>query len=149
MAILQFAFGSKKPNPYLPHNLEPNSVVYPGTHDNDTTLGWYATTDEATRDHVRRYFRVSGGEIGWDFVRAALAAVSRLAIVPLQDLLSLGSEARLNCPGRPDGNWQWRYRQPQLDRLFGATAGYLRELTELYGRRPVSAADGDAAGTKH
>ncbi len=149
MAILQFAFGDKKPNPYLPHNLEPNSVIYPGTHDNDTTLGWYATADEKTRDHVRRYLRVSGGEIGWDFVRTALAAVSRLAVVPLQDLLSLGPEARFNCPGRPEGNWQWRYRAPQLDRLFGSTAGYLREFTELYGRRPAPPAGGEAAGTKN
>ena len=137
MAILQFAFGDKRTNPYLPYNLEANSVVYPGTHDNDTTLGWYATTDENTRDHVRRHLRVSGSEIGWDFVRAAYAAVSRLAVVPLQDLLSLGSEGRFNSPGRPDGNWQWRYRQAQLERLFGTTTGYLRELADLHGRLPA------------
>ena len=134
MAILQFAFGEKNTNFYLPHNLEPNSVVYPGTHDNDTTLGWYATIDEKTRDHLRRYLRVSGAETGWDFVRAAYASVSRLAVFPLQDLMSLGSEARFNTPGKPDGNWQWRYRTPHLDRLLGDTARYLRDLGQLHAR---------------
>ena len=134
MAILQFAFGGKRTNPYLPYNLEPDSVVYPGTHDNDTTLGWYAAADEKTRDHVRRYLRVSGTEVGWDFIRAAYGAVSRLAVVTLPDLLSLGSEARFNFPSRPDGNWQWRYRAPQLDRLFEGAAGYLRDLADLHGR---------------
>ena len=148
MAILQFAFGGRSNNPYLPHNLEANGVVYPGTHDNDTSLGWYATADEKTRDHVRRYLRVSGAEAGWDFVRAAYTAVSRLAIVPLPDLLSLGSEGRFNTPGQPAGNWQWRYRAPQLERLFGPTADYLRELADLGGRRPqpAAAAEGEATG---
>jgi 4-alpha-glucanotransferase len=139
MAILQFAFGGKPTNIYLPHNLNANSVVYPGTHDNDTTLGWYATTDEKSRDHVRRYLRVSGAEVGWDFLRAAQASVSRMAVFPLQDLLSLGSEARLNTPGLAQGNWQWRYRQSALDALMGGTAKYLHELAELYGRLPAPA----------
>jgi 4-alpha-glucanotransferase len=148
MGILQFAFGGKSTNFYLPHNLEANGVIYPGTHDNDTSLGWYATAGEKTRDHVRRYLRVSGAEVGWDFVRAAYAAVSRLAVIPMQDLLSLGAEGRFNTPGQPVGNWQWRYRAPQLDRLFGGAAGYLRELADLHGRLPVAAdeADGKAAG---
>lgn len=141
MAILQFAFGGKRTNPYLPYNLEPNSVVYPGTHDNDTTLGWYATADEKARDHVRRYLRVSGTEVGWDFIRAAYGAVSRLAVVTLPDLLNLGSEARFNFPSRPDGNWQWRYRTPQLDHLFDGTAGYLRDLADLHGRLPSPTAE--------
>lgn len=136
MAVLQFAFGGKADNFYLPHNLEPNSVLYPGTHDNDTTLGWYASANESMRDHVRRYFRISGHEIAWDFVRAAYAAVSRLAIVPMQDLLNLDSAARFNTPGRPDGNWQWRYHPAQLDELEHRSAAYLRELGRLYGRMP-------------
>lgn len=134
MTILQFAFGGGSDNLYLPHNLRPNSVVYPGTHDNDTTLGWYASADEKARDHVRRYFRISGVEAGWDFIRAAYGAVSNLAIVPLQDFLSLGSEARFNTPGKPVGNWQWRYRPEQLARLHRESAGYLRELGDLYYR---------------
>ena len=145
MAIFQFAFGGRSNNLYLPHNLEGNSVVYPGTHDNDTSLGWYATAGEKTRDHVRRYLRVSGTEIGWDFIRASYSAVSRLAVVTLPDLFSLGAEGRFNTPGRPDGNWQWRYRAAQLDRLFGATTQYLHDLAAMYGRLPVTADEEEPA----
>ena len=134
MAILQFAFGGKADNLYLPHNLGPNQVLYPGTHDNDTSRGWYASADTVTRDHVRRYFRISGEDVAWDFVRAGFAAVSRLAIFPLQDLLNLGSEARLNTPGIPVGNWSWRYRSSQLEHLRRHSAPYLREIGALYGR---------------
>lgn len=134
MAILQFAFGSDAKNLYLPHNLAPNGVIYPGTHDNDTSLGWYATAPEEERDVVRRYFRVNGQEAGWDFIRAAYAAVSRLAVIPMQDILGLGSEGRFNRPGHPAGNWQWRYRTSQLDGLLGGAAAYLRELGTLHGR---------------
>jgi 4-alpha-glucanotransferase len=108
--------------------------VYPGTHDNDTTLGWYAAAPEKERDRVRRYLSVDGREIGWDFLRAAYRSVSRLAVIPLPDLLSLGSEARLNTPGEPQGNWQWRYRDAQLAALSGGTAAYLRDLADLYDR---------------
>ncbi|HVU25284.1 MAG TPA: 4-alpha-glucanotransferase [Opitutus sp.] len=134
MAILQFAFGGDAANLYLPHNHRANCVVYPGTHDNDTTLGWYAGLDEKSRDHARRYLRVSGREIGWDFVRAAYASVANLAIIPLQDLLSLGSEGRLNRPGTAQGNWTWRYPSAQLRSLREGAGAYLRELAELYGR---------------
>jgi 4-alpha-glucanotransferase len=140
MAVLQFAFGDTAENPYLPHNGTPNSVIYSGTHDNDTSLGWYAGADEKTRNHVRRYLRVSGEEIGWDLIRAAYAAVSRLAVIPLQDILSLGSAARFNFPGQPMGNWQWRYTSAQFDALLGSTAAYLRGLGDLYGRTPDRAA---------
>jgi 4-alpha-glucanotransferase len=138
MAVLQFAFGGKEENHnlYLPHNLRPNSVVYPGTHDNDTTLGWYARADEATRDHVRSYLRVSGAEIGWDLIRSAYSSVARLAVIPMQDLLSLGSEARFNTPGQGQGNWTWRYREDQFRTLRENSAGYLREIGGLYGRLP-------------
>lgn len=134
MAILQFAFGSDSDNLYLPHNHARNSVVYPGTHDNDTSIGWYATAPERERDHVRRYLGVSGHEIGWDLLRASYRSACRLAIIPLQDMLSLDASARLNTPGIPQGNWQWRYRAGQLDALFGGTAAYLKSLAELYGR---------------
>ena len=136
MAILQFAFGGEADNAYLPHNQRANSVVYPGTHDNDTTLGWYRSADEKTRDHVRRYFRISGTEAGWDFVRAAYASVAGLAIISLPDLLSLGAEARFNTPGVAAGNWQWRYRAEQLSTLREQSSGYLYELGALYGRLP-------------
>jgi 4-alpha-glucanotransferase len=135
MTILQFAFGGDANNFYLPHNHGSNSVVYPGTHDNNTTLGWYQTASEKERDHVRRYLHVTGDEIGWDFIRTAYASVSNMAIIPLQDFFSLGSEARLNTPGEPVGNWQWRYSDSQLRELhFEGGAAYLRDLGALYGR---------------
>ena len=133
MSILQFAFGGDADNLYLPHNLVANSVVYPGTHDNNTTLGWYAAASAKESDHARRYLRVDGREIGWDFIRAAYASVARMAILPLQDLLSLGGEARFNTPGVAAGNWQWRFSAAQLSSL-GNQATYLRELGALYGR---------------
>lgn len=134
MAILQFAFGGEADNTYLPHNLTANNIVYPGTHDNDTAKGWYAAANEKTRDHVRRYFRVDGRDINWDFVRAGYASVSNLFIMPLQDLLNLGSAARLNTPGQAADNWQWRYRADQLEALHRNSANYLLELGALYGR---------------
>jgi 4-alpha-glucanotransferase len=137
MGVLQFAFGGEAENLYLPHNHRANSVIYPGTHDNDTTLGWYATADEKTRDHIRRYFRVGGQEVGWDFVRAAYASVANLAVISLPDLLSLGSEARFNTPGKSQGNWTWRYRAEQLRALSENSGGYLRSLAALYGRDEV------------
>jgi len=140
MAVLQFAFGGEPDNPYLPHNQRANCVVYPGTHDNDTALGWYAGIDERTRDHVRRYLRISGREIGWDLIRSAYAAVANLAVIPLPDLLSLGAEARFNTPGKAQGNWSWRYRAGQLRDLRAGSAAYLRELAALYGREPAGPA---------
>jgi len=143
MAILQFAFGSQNSNPYLPHNHSANSVVYPGTHDNDTSNSWYATADAKTQDHLRRYLRVPGTEVCWDFIRASYASVARLSVVPLQDILGLGSEARLNTPGRAEGNWQWRYRARDLECLCGDTTRYLRELGALYGRLPEPAPEAE------
>jgi 4-alpha-glucanotransferase len=134
MAVLQFAFGGNAENLYLPHNGVANCVVYAGTHDNDTTHGWYAAADAQTADHVRRYLRVSGQEIAWDLIRAAYGSVPRLAIVTLQDLLKLGSEGRFNTPGKPAGNWGWRYSSEQLARLSQSSAGYLKDLGELFGR---------------
>jgi 4-alpha-glucanotransferase len=150
MAVLQFAFGADAKNPYLPHNLHHNGVVYPGTHDNDTTLGWYATAGEKARDHVRRYLRVAGTEAGWDFIRASYSAVSRIAILPMQDLLSLGSEARLNSPGKPEGNWRWRLAAGDIERLTtGGTAAYLAGLAALAGRAPPAAEPAPAAQPKN
>jgi 4-alpha-glucanotransferase len=135
MTILQFAFGGDANNLYLPHNLTANAIVYPGTHDNNTTRGWYRAASPKEQDHVRSYLRVDGREIGWDLLRAAYCSVSRLAVIPLQDLLSLGGEARFNTPGVAAGNWQWRYSAAQLDALHRQTAPYLRTLAELYGRQ--------------
>jgi 4-alpha-glucanotransferase len=134
MAVLQFAFGGEADNAYLPHNYARNTVVYSGTHDNDTSRGWYAGLDDATQDHVRRYLGVSGEAISWDLIRCAIRSSAHLAVFPLQDLMSLGTEARLNTPGTPVGNWQWRYDNGQLDQLENESASYLRELLALYGR---------------
>jgi len=138
MTILQFAFGGEATNAYLPHHAVHNSVVYPGTHDNDATLGWYRTASEKERDHARRYLRVDGREIGWDFIRSAYPSASRLAVFPMQDILSLGSESRINTPGKAEGNWQWRLTAEQLEApIRDGTAAYLRSFAELYGRLPV------------
>jgi len=135
MLVLQFAWGSDSGNSYLPHNAGPNAVIYPGTHDNDTSLGWYATASEAERDHVRRYLRVSSADLAWDFIRTSYASVARLAVISLPDIFSLGSAARFNTPSQAQGNWQWRYRAADLEKLFPATAAYLHELAVLYGRQ--------------
>ena len=131
MKVLQFAFDSDATNPYLPFNYDHDCVVYTGTHDNDTTRGWYASAPEHIRDRVRRFLGVDGHDISWDMIRLALMSVADMAIIPLQDVLDLDSQARMNTPGKPSGNWQWRYWGGALtDQL----AERLRMLTELYGR---------------
>ncbi|NWG19937.1 MAG: 4-alpha-glucanotransferase [Chloroflexi bacterium] len=131
MRVLQFAFGVKADQPYLPHNHIRRCIVYTGTHDNDTTLGWWRSAPEKERRHVQLYLGRSGEDIAWDFIRAALSSVADTAIIPLQDVLALGSEARMNTPGQPGGNWTWRFG---LHQLTPSTIGRLRELTILYGR---------------
>ncbi len=131
MKVLQFAF-SGPDNPYLPHNYtHPNWVVYTGTHDNDTTVGWFETLDEKTRGYVRAYLARSGADIAWDLMRLAWQSVAVLAIAPMQDVLRLGTEARMNLPGRPWGNWQWRM-PPRV--LTDGLAAELAKMTHTYGR---------------
>lgn len=131
MKILQFAFGGAADNPYLPHNHERLSVVYTGTHDNDTSLGWYAALDQATRAHLHEYLGHPPEPMPWPLIRAALASVAALTVVPLQDVLSLGSEHRMNTPGVTEGNWRWRFRWDQLPQEL---AERLHGLAALYGR---------------
>jgi 4-alpha-glucanotransferase len=132
MRILHFAFDGSPDNPYLPHNHDVNSVVYTGTHDNDTTLGWYDSLPESVCQNMNEYLGQPGEAMPWPLIRAAYASVARLAIVPLQDVLELGAEHRMNTPGTVVGNWQWRFRWEQVtpDR-----APRLLRLTELYRRR--------------
>jgi 4-alpha-glucanotransferase len=116
---------------FLPHNYDRNTVVYTGTHDNDTTLGWYCQATPAEKVFMRNYMGSAGADISWEMMRLAWSSVAVLALAPMQDVLSLGSEARMNLPGVPSGWWRWRVRreqitQPVLDRL--------RALTELYER---------------
>jgi 4-alpha-glucanotransferase len=132
MKVLQFAFGGGADNPYLPHNYrDPNSVVYTGTHDNDTTRGWYATASEHERDYARSYVGTDATSIAHDLLRVALSSTANTAIVPLQDVLDLGSEARMNTPGSPESNWAWRVRSDQLD---PEAADCLARITATYGR---------------
>jgi 4-alpha-glucanotransferase len=142
MRILQFGFGGDAKNIDLPHNYIANVVAYTGTHDNDTTVGWFESVagegSTRTAEQIERerkfcldYLNSDGREIHWDFIRAVLASVANTAIVPLQDVLGLGTEARMNLPNSTEGNWSWRYR---AGALTDEIAARLKELTTLYGR---------------
>lgn len=133
MKILQFSFGSDSTEPFLPHNYPQNCVVYTGTHDNDTTRGWYATAPEAERDFCRRYLSRSGEDIAWDLIRTAWSSVAVIAGTTLQDLLDLPGEARMNYPGRPSGNWSWRMPPASLSDGLKVR---LHEFNYLYRRLP-------------
>ncbi|HEX5689135.1 MAG TPA: 4-alpha-glucanotransferase [Roseiflexaceae bacterium] len=140
MKVLQFAFGGAPTEPYQPHNYIQRCVVYTGTHDNDTTTGWWRTAAEHERRNVQLYLGRDGGDISWDFIRLALASVADTAIIPLQDVLALDSSARMNTPGRASGNWSWRYQTPMLQ---GHVVDRLRTLTYIYGRTPATKKAGD------
>jgi 4-alpha-glucanotransferase len=131
MRVLQFAFGDDSTNPYLPHNYDSATVVYTGTHDNDTTKGWFATLSERDRNAVLAYVARDGSDIAHDLIRLAYASVAETAIAPLQDVLSLGGAARMNLPGEATGNWNWRFRQ---DALTENDAAWLASLVQIYGR---------------
>jgi len=133
MCVLQFAFGGGSDNRYLPHNYDPHCAVYTGTHDNDTTRGWYLGSSEYVRHHVRQYVGRDGTEIAWDLLRMAWASIADLAVAPLQDVLDLGGEARMNTPGVPEGNWGWRLAPGALREEALVRLG---ELTKTYGREP-------------
>lgn len=134
MKILEFAFDGGGDNPYLPHNHEPDSVVYTGTHDNDTGLGWFQGLTEGAQDRVQDYLGWPQESMPWPLMRCAYASVSRLAIIPLQDALELGSEHRMNTPGVTKGNWRWRFSWEQFPTDL---AGRLRHLCWVYGRDGV------------
>ncbi|MET0509511.1 MAG: 4-alpha-glucanotransferase [Burkholderiaceae bacterium] len=114
MAVLQFAFGGSADNAYLPHNLERDTVVYTGTHDNDTTLGWFAQAPAEERRAVQIYLKTDGHEINWDLIHAASSSVANLAIYPFQDVLGLGSEGRMNLPSVGGAQWRWRFDWDQV-----------------------------------
>ncbi|HMD59969.1 MAG TPA: 4-alpha-glucanotransferase [Opitutaceae bacterium] len=134
MKILQFAYGHDEGNVNLPHFYSPESVAYTGTHDNTTTRGWLENLPDETARQVSDYFQLNGSRSAWPIIRAALATVSRLAVIPIQDLLDLPAEASLNQPGTAEGNWQWRYTDEQLARLSGEKLATLRHWITLYGR---------------
>jgi len=131
MKILQFAFDSDCHNPYLPHNHEHNNVVYTGTHDNDTTLGWYDHLSGSKRQYLNEYLGNVDEDMPWPMIRCALASVARMAIIPMQDVLMLGSKYRMNTPGTTTGNWRWRFDWEQMP---AGASERLRHYTQLYGR---------------
>ncbi len=133
MTVLQFAFDGDPENVYLPHNHTKNSVVYTGTHDNNTTVGWYGTLDEGGREQVRAYLARDGSDIAYDLIRAAMMSVADIVVTPFQDVLRLGADARMNTPGLLGRNWGWRFRAEALNESVG---GGLRFLTSVYGRLP-------------
>jgi len=143
MRVLQFAFRGDSKTIDLPHNYVNNCVVYTGTHDNDTTVGWFnskagagstrsAEQIERERAYCLEYLKSNGSEIHWDMIRAAWSSVANTAVVPLQDLLGLGSQARMNLPASEQGNWQWRFKAGALTKRI---SDRLLALTELYGRK--------------
>ncbi len=130
MRVLQFMLGDAA-NPYWPHNYEPSTVAYTGTHDNDTTLGWYQGLNEADRRKLADYLGHAVGHPNEELIRMAWSSVAVLAVAPLQDVLGLGTEARMNVPGVGEGNWHWRFRPEQFPH---GVIEHLAHLTELYGR---------------
>lgn len=142
MRILQFGFSSDADNKFLPHNYEHEDVAYTGTHDNDTTLGWFNAEEgvgstrsaeqiKKEREYSLRYLDTDGHEINWDFIRALFASVADIALVPLQDVIGLGTEARMNLPASTAGNWDWRHRAGELT---SEHLSRLSELSQTYGR---------------
>jgi len=131
MKILQFAFGGQPDNPYLPHNHEKNAVVYTGTHDNNTTLGWYKSLPENEKRHVHEYLFQSEEPINWLLIKAAAASVANTCILPLQDVMGLDGLHRMNTPGTTEGNWRWRFDWSQLG---AKEKTKLKTLTQVYGR---------------
>jgi 4-alpha-glucanotransferase len=135
--VLQFAFDGNSGNPYLPHNYPSNAVVYTGTHDNPTTRGWYEELPPNHRQNLAHYLNSpqrDSREIAWDLIRLAWSSPAALAVAPLQDVLNLGAEARMNIPGRADGNWSWRSTE---ELLLVADFHLLQNLTSSSNRLPM------------
>lgn len=133
MKVLQFAFDSDEENIDLPHNFESTyRVVYTGTHDNDTTLGWYQKADEKVKDFFRRYANVSGEDVSWDFIRLAMASTAAYAIIPIQDVMVLDSDFRMNTPSVPSGCWQFRFKK---EMLTDNQADGLAYLVKMFNRK--------------
>ena len=128
MKILQFGFVSPS-DPFLPHNYVSHCVAYTGTHDNDTASGWLASAPADERNFALRYLNSNGSDFAWDLIRAVWSSVAVYAVAPMQDLLSLGTEARMNFPARLGGNWEWRMQEKDMNKPLAAR---LHELNELY-----------------
>ena len=145
MRILQFAFGEDKNNAYLPHSFDRNTIVYTGTHDNNTTKGWYEAASEVEKAHYRRYLNVDGSNVAWDFIRLALSSSADLAIIPLQDVMALGAEHRMNIPGTSEGNWGFTF---QFGWWWDGFTDGLKYTSELFGRNQKPAPEKDEEKTE-
>lgn len=132
MKVLQFAFGDEDDHPFLPHTYTQNCVAYTGTHDNDTAAGWYQSAPDKVQHRLRVYVGRDGSDAAWDLIRLAWSSVAERAIAPMQDLLSLGAEHRMNVPGQAQGNWGWRMDHWPSD----SVGSRIQELTKTYGRHP-------------
>ena len=132
MKVLQFAFESEEESAYLPHQFTTtNCVCYTGTHDNDTSMGWYINASPKAQDKVRRYMNTDGNSVHFDFIRTCLGSIAAYAIFPMQDVLGVNSDGRMNVPGKAAGNWSWRFCR---EALSDSLAEYLKSLSHLYGR---------------
>lgn len=131
MKVLMFAFDSDEKNPYLPHNHVPDSVVYTGTHDNDTTLGWFYNLDEPGQQRVLEYLQYPNETMPWPLINTALQSVCRTAVLPMQDILGLDGSHRMNTPGTIEGNWLWRF---QWEWISPELVHKLKHLNRIYGR---------------
>ena len=132
MKVIQFAFDSREGSDYLPHNYQKNCVVYTGTHDNDTILGWIKTAPKASVKFAKEYLNLTKEEgYNWGMMRGAWASVGDLSIVPMQDIIGIGSEGRMNTPSTLGGNWEWRATSDQIDTKL---AKRLYKYMEMYGR---------------
>ena len=139
MKVLQFAFDPREESDYLPHNYTSHSVVYTGTHDNETTAGWFKTAPRACVNFAKKYLSLTKEEgYHWGMMRGAWASVSDLAIVPMQDVLGLGNEARMNTPSTLGCNWKWRAKAEQITPKL---AGRIRTYMKMYGREPGNAVE--------
>ena len=136
MKVLHFAFSGDAKNLHLPHSFDTvNAVVYSGTHDNDTSLGWYQQADDYEQNFYRRYMNVHGSDVSWDMIRLAYSTIACYAIVPIQDVMSLGPKARMNTPGVAGGNWQFRYKEEMLTDNMAYGLAYLTELYDRFTER--------------
>ena len=132
MKIIEFAFDDDEQNAYLPHNYKQNCIVYTGTHDNDTVLGWFSSLGRKSRAFARRYVGIPGRkEVNWQFIRLAMASVADTCIIPMQDYLGLGKEARINTPSTLGTNWKWRMAEGALSEELAAR---IYEMTKTYAR---------------
>lgn len=131
MKVLQFAFDGSKDNQFLPYHYPKNCICYTGTHDNNTTTGWYHQSDELTKNRVKHYMNCGDTDISWDFIRTALSSTADYVVIPVQDLLSIGSEGRMNTPGTASGNWTWRFLKGALNKNIAKKLG---SFTQTYGR---------------